>query len=486
MFDDRVALAQTPVYLRYQVPGLIESAGWPLPHPMLARPGRLGPPLAEPGEEVMDDRFDVMVIGLGFTGLPVAVAAAAAGLSTVGIDISPRRVREINEVSRGCGLTTVDEDELRTRLSQGQLHVSEPTPMMAAARTYVLCVPTPPGDDGSGDLTAVTEAVRSVAAVLRRGDLVLLQSTCPPGAIRRVVLPTLVGVSGLVPGADFSLAYSPVRVNPGERGCTIRSVPRVVSGVTPRCVAAAIRFLGEFTDHLVPVSSLEAAELIKVFENTFRLVNIALANELAELCRLSNVAVAEVLDAASTKPYGFLRHNPGPGAGGDCVPVAAGFFAEAARDIGMRAGVVEAALSVNEATPARVVYLLRELLADNEMRPLRGSRVLVVGVTYKSDVANTRQSAAVRIVELLRHEAEISYHDPYVPRLVLADGTVLHNSELTDGAADLVLVVTKHDAVDSDMLMRCGAPVIDCSTGHPALLSLRQHVGVLLAAQGRA
>jgi UDP-N-acetyl-D-glucosamine dehydrogenase len=419
------------------------------------------------------DAFDLSVVGLGFIGLPTAVAAAGAGLRVVGVDTSAKRVRDILDVAPGCGLNSVPEDELRELINGRRIELRDTTSPAPIAAAHVLCVPTPPGINGGADLAPLLTAADRVATTLRRGDLVLVQSTCPPGTVERVVLPRLVSGSGLAPGTGFSLAYSPMRIDPGNNSFTLRGLPRVVAGTTPRCRAAAEDLLRRVADHLVPVSTIHAAELVKVFENTFRLVNISLVNELAALCRSSQVDFDEVLDAASAKPFGFLRHQPGPGAGGECIPVAAGFFAASAREHGVTATVVETAIALNQAMPAFTLHLVRQLLAANRLRPLRDSRVLVVGVTYKPDVPNIKQSAAIRILEQLRLETDVGYHDPYLPTVILSDGTTLHSEEIDPRCADLVLLLTKHSAVDEALLLRRGAPVLDCSSGEPRLLCWR-------------
>jgi UDP-N-acetyl-D-glucosamine dehydrogenase len=335
----------------------------------------------------------------------------------------------------------------------------------------VICVPTPAGNSSGADLSSLLNAVDSVASTLCRGDLVLVQSTCPPGTTERLVLPRLAERSGLSAGAGFHLAYSPVRLDPGLRGVTLRSVPRIVAGVTPACRARAQDFLGRITDHVVPVTTVRTAELVKVFENTFRLVNVSLVNEMAAVCHESDVDPVEVLDAAATKPYGFLRHQPGPGAGGDCIPVSAGFFAAVARREGVSSGVVDAAIALNDAMPGMVVRRVRRLLHAHQLRPLAGRRVLVLGVTYKPDVANIRRSAAVQVVELLRPLADVAYHDPYVPQLRLSYGTILRSVPLDRYHADLILVLTRHAAVEHGRFARSGATVVDCATGEPTLVA---------------
>ncbi|MEU7474541.1 nucleotide sugar dehydrogenase [Lentzea sp. NPDC042327] len=406
--------------------------------------------------------MDVVVIGLGFTGLPTAVAAARAGMTVLGVDASRERIGEITEQRPGCGRGTVDEQDLGGALASGRLRLRHSADGIPHSGTYVLCVPTPADHRGRLDVSMLNQAADDVARSMRPGALVLVQSTCAPGTVEEVLLPRIAAMSGLRPGLDFHLAHSPVRTDPGN--VSVDTVPRVVAGHTPRCTELAVRFVGRVADRVVPVSSPRAAELVKVFENTFRMVNISLACELAALCRAQRVDVDEVLAAAGTKPYGFLRHRPGPGAGGDCVPVSAGFFTASARRYGLHSPVVDAAIAVNEAMPAHTVHRVREALAARGLPPLRRCRVLVAGVTYKPDTANVRQSAAVRVLNELAAEAEVAYHDPYIPELVLDNGTVLRSQPVT-APADLVLVMTRHAA--KDPVRRADVPVFDCSSGDP-------------------
>jgi UDP-N-acetyl-D-glucosamine dehydrogenase len=419
------------------------------------------------------DTFDVAVIGLGFTGLPMAVSAARVGFRVVGVDNSVERVRQIGAVRPGCGLTTVSEVELAARLEDGGLQVRDTSGPCPHTNVHVLCVPTPAGNSDGADLAPLVAAVDSVGDRLRAGDLVLLQSTCPPGTTELVVAPRLARRTGLAAGVDFHLAHSPVRIDPGAGAAAVRNVPRVVAGLTRECTETALRFLRRLADDVVPVASVRTAELVKVFENTFRLVNISLVNELAALCEKSQVDVTELLDAAATKPYGFLRHQPGPGAGGDCIPVSAAFFAAAARHRGSPSPVVDAAIALNDAMPSRILRGLGRLLGSRGLPPLDGRRVLVVGVTYKPDVANVRNSAAVRVIELLRARAVVGYHDPHVPLLRLGDGTELRNQPVELWCADIALVLTRHAATDHAVLARRVPVVVDCSGGLPHLLGRR-------------
>ncbi|SFR27856.1 UDP-N-acetyl-D-glucosamine dehydrogenase [Lentzea waywayandensis] len=406
--------------------------------------------------------MDAVVIGLGFTGLPTAVAAARAGMTVLGIDASPERVREIAGQRQGCGLGTVSEQDLRTALASGRLQVRHNADGVPRAAVYVLCVPTPADRHGRLDVSLLTQAADEVARAMRPGALVIVQSTCTPGTVEEVVLPRIAATSGLCPGLDFHLAHSPVRTDPGN--VSVDTVPRVVAGCTPRCTELAVRFVGRVADRVVPVSSPRAAELVKIFENTFRMVNISLACELAALCRAHRVDVAEVLEAAGSKPYGFLAHRPGPGAGGDCIPVSAGLFTASARRHGLHSPVVDAAIAVNNAMPVHTVHRVREALAVRGLPPLRRCRVLVVGVTYKPDTANIRQSAAVRVLNELADEAEVAYHDPYVPNLLLDNGIALTSQPVT-APADLVLIMTRHAA--HAPVRRDDVPVFDCSSGDP-------------------
>ena len=408
---------------------------------------------------------EVVVIGLGFTGLPTALAAAEAGWTVVGVDASTDRVRQIVDEVPGFGLGTASEHRVREAIASGRLLVRGGA--VCRAGTYVVCVPTPPDRRGGVDMTALAGAMAAIGAVLGAGDLVLVQSTCPPGTLGERLVPLLEAGSGLRAGVDFHVASAPMRIDPGRTSHSVTTIPRVVGGYTRLCAARAARFVGE---HVVEVGSPVAAELVKVFENTFRMVNISLVNELAALCRAHGVDVDEVVEAAATKPFGFLAHRPSAGAGGDCVPVAARFFSLDARRAGLHSAVVDAALAVNDAMPLRTVHRIEQALGKS----LRGSRIVVVGVAYKADMANVRQSAAVAVLEELRRSAHVEYHDPHVPRLDLLDGSVLRSVDLDAvhwSAVDLVVVMTRHRAVDHNSLLARGVPAVDCASGAPLPLA---------------
>jgi UDP-N-acetyl-D-glucosamine dehydrogenase len=418
------------------------------------------------------NRTDVVVTGLGFTGLPLAVAAARVGLHVRGVDTASERVSQIKQGNMPPGMGAVAENELRVLLNSEHLQVQD-SGEVPHAKVFSLSVPTPSDGTGRIDTSILIRASGTVGKALQPGSLVLVHSTCAPGTIERRIVPVLARKSGLLPGIDFHVAHAPERIDPGLTAPGDVTVARVVAGLTPQCTKSAISYLQTIYDRVVPVGSLRTAEFVKTFENTFRMVNISLANELASVCLAEGVDPAEVIDAASTKPYGFLPHRPGIGAGGGCVPVVAEFFRSSARHRGMVPPVVEAALAVNAAMPGRTIEELRRIL-DRPGRPsLRGCRVLVVGVTYKPDVADIRNSSAVRVVEQLRTEAAVTYHDPYIPRLRLSRGTVLRSvpaEQLGQEDADVALILTRHSTVDHDRLPRGRRLVVDCSSGTPVEL----------------
>ncbi|GAB2965904.1 nucleotide sugar dehydrogenase [Saccharothrix stipae] len=415
---------------------------------------------------------DVVVVGLGFTGLPTAVAAAEAGLRVLGLDSSPQRIDDVVAVQPGCGLGTVPEEVLSDVLATGRLVVRDVAGGLPAAKVHVLCLPTPPEPRGGVDIRPLIHSVHAVAKVLRRGDLVIVQSTCPPGTVDQSLVPALERLSGMRAGTDFHVATAPMRIDPGNRTHQLAAIPRVVGGHTARCAAQATQFLSSIAHQVVTVTTSCAAELAKVFENAFRLVNISLVNELAVVCRAYGVDVAEVLRAAGTKPFGFLGHQPSAGAGGDCVPVSARFLSTAARRRGTLTPLIDAALALNDAMPAHTVDRLREAAARVTRKPLCDSKVLVLGVTYKPDTPNVRQSAAVAVLEELRRETAVDYHDPYVAELVLSDGAELRSRDIGDlGGVDFAVVMTPHRVYED--LHGLGVPVFDCSTGEPRLVPER-------------
>ena len=402
----------------------------------------------------------VCVIGQGYVGLTVAAAAASAGMQVRAVDISADRVAAL---AAGRNVVPGVDDELFA-LGHGSGRMSFGSDFAAVGESDVvlLCVPTPVVDHRP-DLSYIESAARGVAPYLSRGSLVVLESTTYPGTTEQVVMP-LLEAHGLRSGTDFLLAYSPERVDPGNPKYGLRNTPRVVGGLDPAATATAAAFYALLVDDVHTVSSCRAAELAKLLENTFRMVNIALVNELAVLCADQGIDVWEVIDAAGTKPFGFMPFYPGPGVGGHCIPLDPTYLAwQARRDTGRRLHLVETAQDINAQMPAYVAGRVVDTLNDHGLS-VRGARLLALGVTYKRDVGDVRESAAIEVLaRLQRKGAEVSFHDPFVEE-VHDRGLSLARSDLTVealAAADCVLLLTPHSSYDLDLIVRHSALLFD-------------------------
>ncbi|MDA3626855.1 nucleotide sugar dehydrogenase [Saccharopolyspora sp. WRP15-2] len=409
------------------------------------------------------NRADVVVVGLGFVGVPLATAAARAGFRVCGVDATAEKLAQIEKsVERRTAAP-----ELQAVLDAGRLELRR-RGELPDADVYCLSVPTPMRADGSVDTSQLRDAAESVGKSMRKGALVLVHSTCAPGSLEEQIIPHIARKSRLLPGIDFHIAHAPERIDPA-RDVAATGLPRVVAGLTPQCTKAAAAFLRSIFDQVIPVSSIRTAEFVKTFENTFRLVNISLANELAEVCRGHDVDPVEIIEAAATKPYGFLPHRPGIGAGGGCIPVVTEFFRTSARQRGIIPPMVEAALAVNAAMPGRTVELIRDRLAQSWKLPLNRCRVLVVGITYKPDVIDIRNSCAIRVIDRLSAEAAgVDYYDPGIPLLRLGRGRMLRSTARLDATGfDVAVILTKHTSLDYSALRTGKLPVLDCSSGTP-------------------
>jgi UDP-N-acetyl-D-glucosamine dehydrogenase len=390
---------------------------------------------------------DIAIIGAGYVGLPLAVAFAQAGKRVHCIDTDPDKVAAIGQ-GRSY-ISDVSSDHLAGLCGAGLLTAGTDFAAVADTGAILICVPTPLSENREPDVSIIAAASSAIAPHLQRGQLVVLESTTYPGTTRELVAP-LLEQSGLSAGSDFHLAMSPERIDPGRTDHTVRTTPKVVGGLTAACAERARDLYAVCVDTIVPVSSPDAAELVKLLENIFRSVNIALVNELAMLCERLGLDVWEVIDAAATKPYGFMRFTPGPGLGGHCIPIDPFYLSWRARQFDFQTEFIELAGKVNTSMP----YFCAERVSQalNEVRkPVRGSRVLVLGVSYKPDVGDVRESPALKLIELLGGlGAEISYHDPFVPDL-REQGLDLRPVDLDDGtvaAADIVCVVTAHSGID--------------------------------------
>jgi UDP-N-acetyl-D-glucosamine dehydrogenase len=395
------------------------------------------------------------IVGLGYVGLPLAVAFAEAGHEVIGVDVDRQRVAAVNE-----GTSHV-EDVPSTRLRgvEDRLVATTAYGELDRAEAILLCVPTPLTVNREPELGPLMDAASAVAKVLVRDQLVVLESTSYPGTTRERLAPIL-EESGLAAGRDFHLAYSPERVDPGRTDHTMRSTPKVVGGLTQACADRAEALYRNICDDVVPVSTPEVAELSKLLENIFRSVNIALVNELAVLADRMRIDIWEVIDAAATKPFGFMRFDPGPGMGGHCLPVDPFYLSWRAREYDFVPEFIELAGKMNQAMPYVCVERIVRALNDAG-KSVRGSRIALLGVAYKPGVGDTRESPALKILELLReHGGDVSYHDPHVPDLPQFE---LEGTDL-DGAlegVDLAVIVTAHPELDLERVVRDAPLVVD-------------------------
>jgi UDP-N-acetyl-D-glucosamine dehydrogenase len=398
----------------------------------------------------------VGIVGLGYVGLPLAVAFAEAGERVVAVDVDAARVASI-----AAGVSTV-EDVPSERLGAVGEAIAATTDyaLLSDADAVLICVPTPLTRNREPDLGPLLSAGEALAGALRAGQLVVLESTTFPGTTRDTLVPLLEQGSGLRAGEDFSVAFSPERVDPGRTDHTLRTTPKVLGGLTDACLARARELYGRICDTLVEVSSPEAAELAKLLENIFRSVNIALVNELSMLADRMGIDIWEVIDAAATKPYGFMRFDPGPGMGGHCLPVDPFYLSWKAREYDFQTEFIELAGKVNQHMPYHCVERIERALNDAG-RPVRDARVALLGVSYKAGIGDIRESPAMKILELLRRRgADLGYHDPHVPELAQFALASEPLDELVDGA-DLVVIVTAHPSVDHEVVARRATLLLD-------------------------
>jgi UDP-N-acetyl-D-glucosamine dehydrogenase len=402
----------------------------------------------------------VAIIGLGYVGLPLAIAFVEAGLTVEGIDAHGPRVADLT--AGRSPIDDVSDDRLRAALDQGLSIVETGAAQLEAADVVFVCVPTPITKSKDPDLAPVLNAASLIREHLRAGQLIVLQSTTFPGTTTGPFRQELER-GGLVAGRDFDLAFAPERVNPGDPASASKGVPRLVGATSPAATARAAALLRHINDDVRELSSPDAAELAKLLENVFRNVNIALVNQLALLCERMGIDVWEVIDAAATKPFGFMRFTPGPGVGGHCIPVDPYYLAWRAREFGFVDRFVELAGDINLAMPRHVVDLVAEALNDRG-RALRGAQVGIVGVAFKPNIRDARNSPAAEIISVLRQRgATVTYHDPHVPGFRAADGEPVPSTDLADlvEASDVVVVVTAHRAVDLDRVYREADLVVD-------------------------
>ena len=401
------------------------------------------------------------VIGLGYVGLPLAVVAAESGIRVVGFDVD-RRV--VDGVNRGRShIPDLSDEQVAEARQRGLLEATTDMSHLGRCDAISICVPTPLSKTRDPDISHVLAAAEAVGAALGEGQLVVLESTTYPGTTREVVLPIL-RKSGLEPGEEFFLCFSPERVDPGNETWKTGNTPKVIGGVTPRCTEAGVEFYSRFVDEMVPVSSAEAAELAKILENAFRAVNIGLVNEMALIADRLRLDIWEVIEAAGTKPFGFMKFTPGPGLGGHCLPVDPQYLSWKMRTMDYRTRFIEVASEINAEMPTFVVGKVREAL-NGARKPVNGSRVLLLGVAYKKNVDDVRESPAMDILDLLERDgADVLYHDPHVPEWRTRDGRALQSVPLAEDilrGADAVVIVTDHSCFDAERIYELSSVLVD-------------------------
>jgi UDP-N-acetyl-D-glucosamine dehydrogenase len=398
----------------------------------------------------------IAIIGAGYVGVPLADTFGRAGHSILLVDVQPERIAMLNR-----GESYVDDvpsDRVKELVDDGRLKATLDYDDLKDADAILIALPTPLSPQREPDLSIVLEATRGVAQRLQKGQLVVLESTTYPGTTRERLLP-LLEESGLKPGEDFYLAFSPERVDPGREDWTTKTTPKVVGGITEACTRKAVELYQSALDTVLPLSSPEAAELTKLLENIFRSVNIALVNELAQLCDRMGIDVWEIVDAASTKPFGFMRFEPGPGLGGHCLPVDPFYLSWKARQYDFYTEFIELAGKVNANMPYFCRSLISQALNHGRELSVKGAKVLILGVSYKADVPDTRESPAIKLIELLHTAgAKVSYHDPHVPALPEAG---LSSVALAPAEHDCVVIVTAHSSIDYDRVVDEAPLVVD-------------------------
>ncbi len=400
------------------------------------------------------------VIGLGYVGLPLALEFARAGFDVTGIDLDDRKIEAITG-GRSYIVDTKDE-EIREQVERKRFRATSDFSVIRDLDTINICVPTPLRKTKDPDLTYVVAAVNEIKQYLRKGQLVILESTTYPGTTDEVVRPALES-SGLVAGQDFALAFSPERIDPGNPRFNTKNIPKVVGGHTAACTAVARALYEQSVETVVPVSSTQVAEMVKLLENTFRSVNIGLVNEIAMMCGALDINVWEVIDAAKTKPFGFMPFYPGPGLGGHCIPIDPFYLSWKAKMNGFDARFIELAGAINEGMPRYVVEKITDALNQNR-KSIRGSRIHVLGVAYKAGVNDIRESPALIVMKILADKgAVLSYSDPYIPT-IREDGFELDSIELGNGYlgdVDCVVILTDHKEIDYGQVVKTASLVVD-------------------------
>jgi UDP-N-acetyl-D-glucosamine dehydrogenase len=402
----------------------------------------------------------VGVVGLGYVGLPLVEAFGHAGYTVVGIDVDERKVQALKKGQ--SYIEDVPSARIKELIDQGRLEATTDFGAVSTLDALSICVPTPLRKTGDPDLSFIVNVTEAIARVLHPGMVIVLESTTYPGTTREILLPKFESL-GLKVGKDFFLAFSPERVDPGRKDWTTVNTPKVIGGMTPACLQVAKAYYGRAIQTLVPVSSAEAAEMTKLLENTYRAVNIGLVNEMALMCDRLGLDVWEIIDAAASKPFGFMKFSPGPGLGGHCIPIDPLYLSWKLKTVNYTARFIELASEINTNMPRVAVQKVQDAL-NGVGKSVKGSRILVLGVAYKPDVSDLRESPALDVIGLLGQKgARVTYHDPYVPE-VKHDSWNLRcvpNLQAALKSADCVIITTHHSVYDWDMVLRTSRLIVD-------------------------
>jgi len=412
-------------------------------------------------EKLEDKTARVMVLGLGYVGLPLAVVFAEAGFRVTGIDPVASKVDALNQGE--SYILDVSSEQVSKLVKSGHLRATTDFSELASADAVSICVPTPLRKTGDPDLSFILAVADSLSQYIHPGMVIVLESTTYPGTTRELILSRLTEASDLEVGKDFFLAFSPERVDPGRTDFTTINTPKVIGGITPQCLQVSEAWYRGALQHVVPVSSAEVAEMAKLLENTFRMINIGMVNEMAIMCDRLGVDVWEVIDAAATKPFGFMRFLPGPGLGGHCIPIDPLYLSWKLKTMNYSARFIELASEINTGMPRYTVSKVQDAL-NHHHKPLNGSKVLVLGVAYKANIDDLRESPALDIIHLLGQKgAEVSYHDPYIPSLKHEDIRLESVQDLDKAVreADCVVIVTNHKSYDYPKILADAQLILD-------------------------
>ena len=410
---------------------------------------------------IQQRRANVAVIGLGYVGLPLALTFAKAGFYVIGIDSDEEKVENINESQ--SYITDVSNAELRKQVDSGRLRATTDYSVLSEIDAVSISVPTPLRKTGDPDMSYIAGASQDLAPYLHRGMVIVLESSTYPGTTRELVLSTLTENSVLKVGEDFFLAFSPERVDPGRKDYTTYNTPKVVGGITKNCTEVASAWYGQALETIVPVSTSEVAEMTKLLENTFRMINIAMINEMAIMCDRMDIDVWEVVDAAATKPFGFMKFTPGPGLGGHCIPVDPMYLSWKMKTLNYTARFIDLASQIDSNMSRYVVGKIQDTL-NRFKKPLKGSTILLMGIAYKPNINDLRESPALDIIHLLLDKgAIVGYHDPFIPELHTAGLNMASETELTAAIekADMVAIITNHSKFDYKMIYEKAQLIFD-------------------------